>query len=74
MDCSFERQKGVTIANAFQSISESSKRKPSTIWIDQDSEFYNRSFKKRLEDNDINMYSTYNERKSVVAERFIKTL
>ena len=73
MDCSFERQKGVTIANAFQSISDRPKRKPSTIWVDQDSEFYNRSFKKRLEDNDINMYSTYNERKSV-AERFIKTL
>ena len=74
MGCSFERQKGVTIANAFQSISDSSKRKPNTIWVDQDSEFCNRSFKKCLEDNDINMYSTYNEGKSVVAERFIKTL
>ena len=27
-----------------------------------------------LEKNDIEMYSTHNERKSVVAERFIKTL
>ena len=27
-----------------------------------------------LENNDIEMYSTYNERKSVVAEGFIRTL
>ena len=35
--------------------------------------FYN-SFKKCLKDNDIEMYSTYNEGESVVAERFMKTL
>ena len=27
-----------------------------------------------LQNNDIEMYSTHNERKSVVAERFIRTL
>ena len=37
-------------------------------------EFYNRVFKKWLSDNDIIMYSTFNEGKSVVAERFIRTL
>ena len=42
--------------------------------MDQGSEFYNNSFKKWLKNNDITMYSTHNERKSVVAERFIKTL
>ena len=31
-------------------------------------------FKKWLKDNDIEMYSIYNEGKSVVAERFIRTL
>ena len=31
-------------------------------------------FEKWLSDNDINMYSTYNEGKLVVAERFIRTL
>ena len=30
--------------------------------------------KSRLQDNDIEMYSTHNEGKSVVAERFIRTL
>ena len=38
------------------------------------SEFYNRYLKSWLEDNDTEMYSTHNEGKSVVAERFIKTL
>ena len=38
------------------------------------SEFYNNSFKKWLQDNDIVMYSTNNEEKSVIAERFIRTL
>ena len=32
------------------------------------------SFKKWLKDNDIGMYSIHNEGKSVVAERFIRTL
>ena len=41
---------------------------------DKGSEFYNNSLKRRLKDNDIAMYSTNNEGKSVVAERFIKTL
>ena len=42
--------------------------------VDKGSEFYNASFKKWLQDNDIIMYSTNNEGKSVVAERFIRTL
>ena len=38
------------------------------------SEFYNNTFKHFLKTNNIEMYSTYNEGKSVVAERFIGTL
>ena len=62
----------VIIVNALQKILDSSKRKPNKTWIDQGSESYNSSFKKWLKDNGIEMYSTYNEGKSVVAERFIK--
>ena len=51
-----------------------SNRKPNKIWVDKGSEFYNNSFKKWLKDNDIEMYSIHNEGKSVVAERFIRTL
>ena len=67
-------KKETTIVNAFQSILDSSKRKQNKIWVHQGSEFYNKSFKKWLKDNDIEMYSTHNEGKSVVAERFIRTL
>ena len=48
--------------------------KPDKIWVDQGSEFYNNDFKKWLLNNNIIMYSTYNEGKSVAAERFIRTL
>ena len=67
-------KKGISIVNAFNKIIKQSGRKPNKIWVDQGSEFYNRDFKKWLSYNDIEMYSTYNEGKSVVAERFIRTL
>ena len=67
-------KKSVSIVNAFQKILDDSNRKPSKIWVDKGSEFYNNSFKKWLKDNDIEMYSRHNEGKSVVAERFIRTL
>ena len=67
-------KKGTTIANAFQSILNNSKRIPNKIWVDQGSEFYNNYFKKWLKNNDIEMYSTHNEGKSFVAEIFIRTL
>ena len=67
-------KKGVSIVNAFQKILKESDRKPNKIWVDKGSEFYNNSFKKWLKDNDIEMYSIHNEGKSVIAERFIRTL
>ena len=59
--------KGVSIANAFQSILKKSNGKPNKIWVDKGSTFYNRSMKLWLEKNDIEMYSTHNEGKFVVA-------
>ena len=56
------------------SILKQSNRKPNKIWVDKGSEFYNALFKKWLQDNDIVMYSTHNEGKFVVAERFIRTV
>ena len=43
-------KKGVSIVNAFQSVLNSSKRKPNKIWVDRGSEFYNNLFKKWLKD------------------------
>ena len=51
-----------------------SNRKPDELWMDKGSELYNKSMKSFLQNNDIEMYSTLNERKSLIAERFIKTL
>ena len=65
---SLKDKKGVSIVNAFQSILKKSYIKPNKIWVDKGSEFYNRSVKSWLEKNDIEMYSTHNEGKSVVAE------
>ena len=67
-------KKGISIVNAFQKILKESDRKPNKIWVDKGSEFYNSSFKKWLKDNNIEMYSIRKEGKSVVAERFMRTL
>ena len=67
-------KKGVSIVGAFQQILKQSNGKPNKIWIDKGSEFYNTSFKKWLQENNIVMHSTHNEGKSVVAERFIRRL
>ena len=66
-------KRAISIVNAFQKII-SKGRKPNKIWVDQGGEFYNNLFKRFLKINHTEMYSTYNERKSVVAERFIRTL
>ena len=64
-------KKEISDVDAFNKIIKQSGRKPNKIWVDQGSEFYNHNFEKWLSDNDIIMYSTFNEGKSVVAERFI---
>ena len=56
-------KKGTSIVYAFKKILSDSNRKPNKIWV-----------KDFLKINNIEMYSTYNEGKSVVAERFIRTL
>ena len=66
-------KKGTSIVNAFKKI-VLQKRKPNKIWVDQGSEFYNQPFKDFLKINNTEMYSTFNKGKSVVAERFIRTL
>ena len=67
-------KKVVGIVDPFQQILKQSNRKPNKIWIDKGSEFYNAHFKQWLQDNDMVMYLTHNEGKSVVVERFIITL
>ena len=49
-------KKGITTVNAFQKILDKSGRKPNEIWVDKGSEFYNKSFKIWLKDNDVEVY------------------
>ena len=63
---------GKTILNAFIEIVNDSNHKPSKLWVDQGRELYNQLIQEWLDN--ILMQSAYNEGKSVIAERFIKTL
>ena len=67
-------KKGITITDAFQKNVNESGRKPNKLWVGKGSEFYNKSLKSWLAIKDIEIYSTHNEGKFVVAERFIRTL
>ena len=46
-------KKGTAITNAFQKFLNDSRKKTNKIWVDKGSEFYNRSRKSWLQDNDI---------------------
>ena len=65
-------KKGETITNAFKVIIN--KRKPTYLWTDKGTEFYNSTFKDYLKENGITLYSTQNVEKSSVIERFNRTL
>ena len=56
--------KGIAITNAFQKIE--SNRKPNKIWVDKGSEFYNRSMKSFLQNDNIEMYSTHIMKKNLL--------
>ena len=67
-------KKGITITNVFQKTWNKLKLKSNKIWVDKSSEFYNRSIKSFSQNNYTEMYSTQNEGKPVIAERFIRAL
>ena len=62
-------KKGTTITNAFQKILDESGHKPNKVWVDKGSQFYNRLMNSR-----IGKMVKHDEGKSVVAERFNRTL
>ena len=67
-------KQGITITNAFQNILTEHNLKPNKIWVDKGSKFCNRSMKSCLQKKDIEIDSTHNEEKSVIAARFIRSL
>ena len=56
----------------FKKKLDESKYKPNKIWVGTGSEFYNRSVKSFLQNNNITVHSTHNEEKPIAAERFIE--
>ena len=70
MDFSFKAQKVITITKAFQEILDENRHNPNGIWVDKGNKFCNRIVKSWLQDNKKQMYSTHNQGKYVVAERF----
>ena len=63
---------GLEVAKAFKTIIGS--RKCKKLWCDRGTEFYNTDLRRVLQANNIELYSTYNEPKATIAERFIRTL
>ena len=58
---------GKSVASALKTIFEG--RKPEKMWVDKGKEFYNKDVKDLIE-----LYSTENEEKSSVVERWIRTM
>ena len=67
-------KKAKAVPHGFIEIVNIFKHKPNKLWDDQERETYDNLIQKWLDKNDILMYSTYIEGKSVVAEWFIRTL
>ena len=67
-------KKGKTVLNVIIEIVNESSRKPNKLWVDQGREFYDKLTQEWLDNKNILMYFTHNKGKSVIAERFIKTL
>ena len=66
-------KKGETVTQAFKTILKEG-RKPEYLWTDKGKEYYNKHFKDLLEKNKITLYSTENEEKSSVCERWNRTI
>ena len=66
-------KKGETVTEAFKAILKEG-RKPEYLWTDKGKEYYNKHFKDLLQKNEITLYSTENEEKSSVCERWNKTI
>ena len=64
---------GAEVAESFQSLFQKNKP-PTKLWTDKGTEFYNANMKKVLEKNNVLLYSTENEEKSSIAERWNRTM
>ena len=66
-------KKGETVTEAFKTILKEG-RKPQYLWVDKGKEYHNKHVKELLDKNKITLYSTENEEKSSVCERWNRTI
>ena len=62
-----KNKEGKTVANALKTIFE--ERKPEKLWVDKGTEFYDKNVRGLVE-----LYSTENEEKGSIVERWIRTM
>ena len=65
-------KKGATVRDVFRKVFK--ERVPEKLWTDKGKEFYNRDLKQLLLEHGIDLYSTENEEKSSVVERWNRTM
>jgi len=65
-----EDKTGKSVADALKNIFKKSKREPEKLWTDKGREFYN----KHVKELGVELYSTENEEKSSVVERWNRTM
>ena len=63
---------GVEVASALRTIFK--KDKPAKLWVDKGREFYNKEVSALLKKNNIEIYSTNNDEKCSVVERWNRTI
>ena len=65
---------GAAVSAAFQEVFKTAGRVPSKLWVDKGREFYNKTLQDLLNKKGISIYSTENEEKSSVVERWNRTI
>ena len=63
---------GLEVAKSFKELFKT--RTPSRLWTDKGREFYNKPVKQLLHKNNVILYSTENEEKSSIVERWNRTI
>ena len=69
-----KRKTGEEVSRELENLFKSSKRTPSRFWTDKGREYYNGNVNALLKKHNIIHYSTENEEKSSVAERWNRTV
>ncbi|KAK7595000.1 hypothetical protein V9T40_001433 [Parthenolecanium corni] len=69
-----KKKSGEEVAVAFSKILKTSNRCPTKLHVDRGKEFVNKEFQTVLKENKIEMYHTFNEEKSAIAERVNRTI